>query len=79
MTQKEYFEKSNIDTLLSLRYKKTCYYPLVEDQVPDYNNDCGKMWFIDSELLYKELSKRPHRIRKRDRRLVKNGGKVIVK
>ncbi len=68
MTQKEFFTKTQTDNLLNLRFAKTCYYPVNEGDKPDYDNDSGKMWYIDKELLYSELAKRPHRVRAKDRR-----------
>jgi len=68
MIQAEYFKKATTDTLLHLRFRISCYYPIVENQKPDFNNDCGWMWYIDKQVLYEELSKRPHRVRVKHRR-----------
>ena len=68
LTQKEFFSKTQTDNLLRYRFFTTCSYPKVEGDKPDYNNDEGLSWYIDKELLYTELSKRPHRIRAKDRR-----------
>ena len=68
MTQKEFLEKTQTDNLVRMRFHTTCYYPKNEGDKPDYNNDRGQMWYIDKDLLYAELAKRPHRIRARDRR-----------
>ncbi len=68
MTQKEFFKSTQTDKLLSLRYQTTCHYPKNIGDKPDYDNDRGKMWYIDKDLLYDELSKRPHRVRAKDRR-----------
>lgn len=68
MTQEEFFKKTQTDNLLRFRYVNTCSYPKIEGDKPDYDNDRGKMWYIDKELLYSELSKRPHRVRAKDRR-----------
>lgn len=71
MTQEEFFKKTQTDNLLRLRYVKTCSYPKGEGDKPDYDNDRGKMWYIDKELLYNELTTRPHRVRAKDRRKIK--------
>jgi hypothetical protein len=71
MTQEEFFKKTQTDNLLRFRYLRTCGYPKVEGDKPDYDNDSGKSWYIDKDLLYNELSKRPHRVRAKDRRKVK--------
>jgi hypothetical protein len=68
MTQQEFFKKTQTDNLLRLRYAKTCDYPQKDGDKPDYDNDRGKMWYINKELLYSELAIRPHRIRAKDRR-----------
>ena len=68
MIQLEFFKKTQTDMLLSMRYKQTCYFPQNESDKPDYDNDQGKMWFINKELLFAELSTREHRIRAKDRR-----------
>ena len=68
MIQEEFFKKTQTDNLLRHRYAKTCAYPKKEGDTPDYNNDSGLSWYIDKELLYKELETRPHRIRAKDRR-----------
>lgn len=65
MTQKEFFSKTNTDHLLSMRYRETCHYPEYEGQTPNFCNDSGIMYYINKQLLYEELSRRPHRIRKR--------------
>tara|TARA_R110000782_G_scaffold265813_1_gene359807 strand:- start:479 stop:703 length:225 start_codon:yes stop_codon:yes gene_type:complete len=70
MIQQEFFKKTQTDNLLRHRYAKTCAYPKKEGDTPDYNNDSGLSWYIDKELLYKELETRPHRIRAKDRRKV---------
>ena len=72
MTQQEFFKKTQTDNLLRMRYMITCYYPQKDGDKPDYDNDRGKMWYIDKKILYEELSKRPHRIRSKDRRKIKN-------
>jgi hypothetical protein len=72
MNQAEFFSKTQTDNLLRLRFKLTCHYPVNEGDKPDYDNDMGKMWHIDKELLYAELAKRPHRVRAKDRRKTKN-------
>ena len=51
-----------------MRYIKTCNYPKNIGDKPDYDNDGGKSWYIDKELLYDELGKRPNRVRAKDRR-----------
>jgi len=71
MTQQEFFKKTQTDNLLRFRYIKTCSYPKVEGDKSDYDNDSGKMWYIDKELLYSELSTRQHRVRAKDKRKVK--------
>lgn len=65
MTQKEFFKKCNTDHLLSMRYSKSCQYPKNVGDLPDYKDGC---YTIDKELLYQELSERPHRIRAKHRR-----------
>ena len=72
MTQQEFFKKTQTDNLLRLRYVKTCSYPKNVGDKPDYDNDSGLSWYIDKELLYIELAKRPHRIRAKDRRKLNN-------
>jgi hypothetical protein len=78
ITQKEWFSKINTDHLLSLRYKNVCSYPRNEN-----DKDCGYKsgnfmgYYIDKNLLYEELSKRPHRIRKKDRRKIKKNEQSI--
>ena len=72
MIQQDFFKKTQTDNLLRMRFMKTCYHPQQENDKPDYDNDSGKMWYIDKELLYKELATRPHRVRAKDRRKVKN-------
>ena len=62
MIQAEFFKKTQTDNLLRLRYARTCGYPKVEGDKPDYDNDSGLSWYIDKDLLYTELSTRPHRI-----------------
>jgi hypothetical protein len=71
MIQEYFFKKTQTDNLLRLRYARTCSYPKVESDAPDFSNDSGRSWYIDKELLYNELSKRPHRVRAKDRRKVK--------
>lgn len=68
MTQLEFFKKTQTDNLLRIRYTSTCYYPKNEGDNPNYNADGVLMWYIDKELLYNELSNRPHRVRAKDRR-----------
>jgi len=67
MIQEEFFKKTQTDNLLRLRFCRTCSFPRVEGDKPDYSHD-GLYWFIDKEKLYLELSKRPHRIRAKSRR-----------
>lgn len=67
MIQSEYFKKASTDELLSLRFKFSCFYPIFENQIPDFTND-GNMWYIDKNCLYEELAKRPHRVRAKHRR-----------
>ena len=65
-TQIEWFKTISTDYLLSMRYSSCCIFPRYEN-----DKDCGFdeiLYHIDKELLYDELSKRPHRIRKKDRR-----------
>ena len=61
MTQREFFQKTKTVSLFNLRWQKTCYYPQNEGDPPDYDNDQGKVWLINKELLYQELSKRHNR------------------
>jgi len=68
MIQEEFFKKTQTDNLLRMRFAKTCYHPQKENDKPDYDNDSGKMWYIDKELLYQELATRPHRVRAKDKR-----------
>ena len=68
MTQQEFFKTTQTDNLLRLRFVKTCKYPQTEGDPPDFNNDSGVSYYINKELLYKELSTRPHRVRAKDRR-----------
>ena len=68
MIQSEFFKKTQTDNLLRLRFCRTCSYPKVEGAKPDYDNDSGLSWYIDKDLLYTELSTRPHRVRAKDRR-----------
>ncbi len=68
MTQKEFFQQAQTDHLLHLRFRTTCNYPKQAGDKPDFDNDSGKMYDIDKKVLYTELSKRPHRIRAKDRR-----------
>ncbi len=52
-----------------MRYASTCYYPKKEGDKPNFGHDgSGNMWYIDKELLYAELARRPHRVRAKDRR-----------
>ena len=71
MTQELFFKKTQTDNLLRLRYCTTCNYPQAEGDIPDYNNDSGISWYINKELLYAELAIRPHRVRAKDRRKIK--------
>jgi hypothetical protein len=71
MTQKEFFSKTQTDNLLRLRYRETCSYPENEEDEPARNDGGVLSWYIDKELLYAELATRPHRIRARDRRKLK--------
>jgi hypothetical protein len=68
MTQQEFFAKTQTDNLLRLRQHSTCQYPVNKGDTPNYDNDSGKSWYMDKTLLYAELSKRPHRVRAKDRR-----------
>lgn len=69
MTQKEFFATTQTDNLLKMRFQKMCYHPVNEGDKPDYyDSDSGSAFCIDKKLLYNELSKRPHRIRAKDRR-----------
>lgn len=68
MEQKEFFSKTQTDNLLRMRYATTCGYPQKEGDEPAYNDGGVLSWYIDKELLYTELSNRPHRIRAKDRR-----------
>lgn len=68
MTQKEFFKQTQTDNLLRLRFATTCLHPQNVGDEPDYDNDRGKMWYINKEWLYAELATRPHRIRAKDRR-----------
>lgn len=70
MTQQEFFKSTQTDNLLRLRYCKTCTHPKQEEDKPDFEQD-GKYYYIDKELLYKELATRPHRVRAKDRRKIK--------
>lgn len=69
MIQQEFFEKTQTDNLLKLRYATTCPYPKKEGDKANYvTDDCLDMWYIDKTLLYAELARRPHRVRAKDRR-----------
>ncbi len=72
MIQQEFFKKTQTDNLLRLRYATFCGYPKQEGDKPDYYNDSGLSWYIDKELLYAELTTRPHRVRAKDRRKSKS-------
>lgn len=57
------------DHLLSLRYARTWKYPINEGDKPVYSSgDYGICYYIDHDILRKELSKREHRVRAKDRR-----------
>jgi hypothetical protein len=71
MTQQEFFSKTQTDRLLRMRYAATCSYPKNEEDEPAYNDGGVLSWYIDKELLYAELATRPHRIRAKDRRKLK--------
>lgn len=68
MTQQEFFKKTQTDNLLRMRFMKTCAYPQNKSDKPDFDNDSGKSWYINKELLYAELKERPHRVRAKDKR-----------
>ena len=68
-TQITEFPKMNTDWLLSLRFINSFKYPrFVGDKDLGYGSSGFLGYSIDPDLLYQELNKRPHRIRKRDRR-----------
>jgi hypothetical protein len=71
MIQKEFFKKTQTDNLLRLRYATTCTYPQKEGDKPSFDDDGGKSWYINKGLLYDELANRPHRVRAKDRRKIK--------
>lgn len=68
ITQKEWFEKQPTDHLLSMRNDIYCRHPKNINDKPDENEDAGKLWYIDKNLLKAELDKRPHRTRAKDKR-----------
>lgn len=66
--QKEFFAYTQTDNLLKLRYLSTCEFPEKVGDKPAYDNDGVISWYIDKDLLYAELNKRPNRVRAKDRR-----------
>ena len=72
-TQLTEFPKMTTDHLLSLRQSRRFYIPrFAGDKDLGYKSGSFLGYNLDHELLRSELSKRPHRIRARDRRLAKN-------
>ena len=74
MIQEEFFRKTQTDNLLRLRFCHYLSYPKIIGDKPYYVDSCSGecLYLIDKKLLYDELSKRPHRVRAKDRRKLKN-------
>lgn len=69
MIQKDWFKKITTDHLLSMRQARYCRYPKKEgDKDNGYDSGSWIGYNIDHVELRNELSKRPHRIRAKDRR-----------